>query len=172
IREITVREPMLTVVSVNRQTAAGDDTVSPLIAAAAEALGARAHIVRASVAAGALENALRDGSADAVVTIGGTGEGRGDRAVAVTGGYGAVALHGMAIRRGETAALASVGARPVLMLPGRLDAALAVWLLVGRPMIARLTGFSGTGRTFTAPLTRKLVSSIGLADVAFVLLSA
>ena len=36
------------------------------------------------------------------------------------------------------------GTRPVLLLPGRLDAALAVWLVLGRRMLARLSG--GTAR--------------------------
>ena len=41
---------------------------------------------------------------------------------------------------GETAAFGFAGPRPVLLLPGRLDAALAVWLTLGRRMLARLAG--------------------------------
>ena len=37
----------------------------------------------------------------------------------------------MALSPGETAAFGFVGERPVLLIPGRLDAALAVWLMSG-----------------------------------------
>ena len=51
---------------------------------------------------------------------------------------GRLAVHGIALTPGETAALGFVGPRPVLMLPGRLDAALGVWLVVGRRILERL----------------------------------
>ena len=41
-------------------------------------------------------------------------------------------------RRARRRLLGFADARPVLLLPGRLDAALAVWLTVGRRMLARL----------------------------------
>ena len=44
-------------------------------------------------------------------------------------------MHGIALTPGETAAFGFVGSRPVLLLPGRLDAALAVWLTIGRRML-------------------------------------
>jgi|SRR5215207_2728882 len=168
VARVGVREPMVTIVSTNRQVSAAADAVAPLIAAALEAAGGRAHVMRASVAAGALESALLDGGADAVVTIGGTGQGRGDRAIAVASAHGEIAMHGMGIKPGDTAALASVGARPVLMLPGRLDAALAVWLLVGRRLLGCLTGDKGEEVPLTATLSRKIASTIGLAEVVLV----
>jgi molybdopterin biosynthesis enzyme len=172
--------------------AAATDTVAPLIAAAVEAAGGRAHIMRAASGPHALENALHDGAADAVIAIGGTGEGRGDRTVAIVAAHGELLLHGFGLKPGETAALGAVGARPVLMLPGRLDAAFAVWLAVGRRLLARLTGeFSAddasarsrksgkpaagknrvpafAGTTVRAPLARKIASTVGLAEVVFV----
>ena len=67
-----------------------------------------------------------------MVAIGGTGSGRNDASVRTLARVGQVAFHGIAIAPGETTALGFVGARPVLLLPGRMDAALAGWLTVGR----------------------------------------
>ena len=82
--------------------------------------------------------ALAADNADAIIAIGGTGSGRNDTSVQVLAREGRVAVHGIALAPGETAALGFAGTRPVLLLPGRLDAALAVWLMVGRRLLARL----------------------------------
>src|SRR5215510_6382511 len=102
---------------------------------------------------------------DAVIAIGGTGAGGRDRSVHVLSRVGRLDLHGMGIRPGETAALGTVRSRPVLVLPGRLDAALAAWLIVGRHLLARLTGRAGSDPAPKVALTRKVVSVIGLAEV-------
>jgi molybdopterin biosynthesis enzyme len=61
--------------------------------------------------------------------------------------------------------LGFVGNRPVLLVPGRLDAALAVWLLIGRPLAARLAGGSIDDLPITASLRRKVISTIGMTEV-------
>ena len=66
---------------------------------------------------------------------------------------------------GETTALGTVGARPVLLLPGRIDAALAGWLTVGRRMLARLAFRLIEDQPFAAELARKVASPLGLAEV-------
>jgi molybdopterin biosynthesis enzyme len=73
----------------------------------------------------------------------------------------------MALTPGETAALGFSGPKPVLLLPGRLDAALAVWLVVGRRMLARLAGATLGDRepAETITLARKVVSTVGLAEI-------
>ena len=73
---------------------------------------------------------------------------------------GTVAFHGIAITPGETTALRLVGARPVLLLPGRLDAALAGWLTIGRRMLARLAFRLIEEQPFTAELARKVASRL------------
>ena len=83
------------------------------------------------------ECALNDDSADMVVAIGGTGSGRNDESVRTLARVGKVQFHGIGIAPGETTALGFVGTRPVLLLPGRIDAALAGWLTIGRRMLAR-----------------------------------
>ena len=78
---------------------------------------------------------------------------------------GKVAFHGIGITPGETTALGFVGRRPVLLLPGRIDAALAGWLTVGRRMLARLAFRLIEEQPFTAELARKIASPLGLAEV-------
>ena len=53
----------------------------------------------------------------------------------------------------------------MLLLPGRLDAALSVWLTVGRRMLARLAGGGDNDPGATATLARKVTSTVGLAEV-------
>jgi molybdopterin molybdotransferase len=139
-----------------------------LLAAAIAAAGGDVKISHASAEREALERALADESADAVIAVGGTGAGRNDRAVRVLAGIGQVHIHGMGIRPGETAALGSVGRRAVLMLPGRLDAALAAWLLVGRRLLDRLTGATVRDASLAGTLSRKIVSTIGIAEMVVV----
>ena len=50
---------------------------------------------------------------------------------------GEVAIHGFGIAPGESAALGTAKGHPVLMLPGRLDAALAAFLVVGDALLRR-----------------------------------
>ena len=58
-----------------------------------------------------------------------------------------------------------MGPQPVLLVPGRLDAALAVWLTLGRHLVARLTGGFGDVLGTLALLTRKHASPLGLAEI-------
>jgi len=78
---------------------------------------------------------------------------------------GKVEAHGIAVYPGETAAFGFVGKRPVLLVPGRLDAALAVWVLLGRYLAARLAGSVITDLPVTATLRRKVTSSIGMTEL-------
>lgn len=112
-----------------------------------------------------LKRLLTRGQCDAIGVVGGTGMGRDDASVDQLARVGHVEIHGMGIRPGETAALGTVDGRPVLLLPGRLDAALAAWLLVGRRFHARLSGRSAADPAVTVKLARKIVSTIGLAEV-------
>src|SRR4051812_5472117 len=113
----------------------------------------------------ALEAALTDDGEDAIVVIGGTGSGRDDKSVRTLARVGKVEFHGIGITPGETTALGFVGKRPVLLLPGRIDAALAGWLTVGRRMLARLAFRLIEEQPFTAELARKVASPLGLAEV-------
>jgi hypothetical protein len=53
-------------------------------------------------------------------------------------------------------------------LPARLDAALAVWHVLGQAMLVRLAGSRGPLRLRTAKLTHKVTSTVGLSELVAV----
>lgn len=104
--------------------------------------------------------------ADAVIAIGGTGQGRDDCSVQTLAKAGRVVAHGIALSPGDTTAFGFVKSKPVLLLPGRLDAALAAWLALGRRVLARLTAHhQGHAAGETLPLARKVTSTVGMAEL-------
>jgi molybdopterin biosynthesis enzyme len=111
------------------------------------------------------DGALAETGSDAVIAVGGTGSGRKDSSVRAVARLGQVEAHGIAVSPGEAAALGFIGARPVLLIPGRIDAALAVWLLIGRHLCAKLSGGSVEDAPVMMPLKRKIASTIGLAEL-------
>lgn len=112
-----------------------------------------------------LEAALRDERADAVIAIGGTGSGRNDASVETLRQNGRVLYHGVGLMPGETSAFGFSGARPVLLVPGRIDAALSAWLLLGQKLFRQLSAAAGSDIFFAGTLTRKITSTIGIAEV-------
>ena len=133
VARVRVREPRLRVVRVRP----GDPIIDAAAALLAHAIAAAGGVALDDPAGGdglRLADALRREDADAVIAIGGTGCGRHDTSVATLARLGRVEAHGIAlVARRRPRLSASVGARPVLLLPGRLDGALAVWLLLGEP---------------------------------------
>jgi molybdopterin molybdotransferase len=119
--------------------------------------------------AGANMPALLSGAnADGFVIVGGTGTGRDDHAVTTLARIGKVEVHGVALSPGETTAFGITNSRPTLLLSGRLDAAIAAWLLVGRGMLARLRGGSDEEHGSTATLARKVASTVGITELVLV----
>ena len=108
---------------------------------------------------------------DLVSLVGGSGTGLRDVSVHLLAQAGKVAFHGIGIAPGETAAMGSINNASVLILPGRLDAAFAAWATLGEAIMAGLTGYTGSSPFFSAMLTRKVTSTIGLAEVVPVLLT-
>jgi molybdopterin biosynthesis enzyme len=151
LTRVTVRAPRVRVVSV------AADQAALAVARGVAALGANVIFVRD------LARALAE-DADAVVAVGGTGAGRKDESVEKLAQAGTVEIHGFGLSPGETSALGAVGARPVLLLPARLDAALAGFLAVGDALLRGLTG-APICPGMPVTLARKIVSTIGLAEV-------
>jgi molybdopterin biosynthesis enzyme len=112
-----------------------------------------------------IADVLAANDADVVVVIGGTGSGARDSSVTTLARIGRVACHGIGIAPGETAAVGEAHGKPVLIVPGRLDGALAAWLLVGRHLLGRLTGAAEAAAAARSRLTRKITSTVGLCDV-------
>jgi molybdopterin biosynthesis enzyme len=141
------------------------DAAAALVARAIVAAGGNALIDQAAAEAMPLAEAVNDEESDAIVVIGGTGSGRNDASVRMLASLGRVEAHGIALSPGETAAFGIAGSRPVLILPGRLDAALAAWLLIGSRMLERLAAGRQAPPALKARLARKAASSLGLAEV-------
>ena len=160
ISHVSVREPRIMVLPLRE----GDviDAAVGLVGGDIEGRGGAGH--RADCG-GKLATALATDNVDAIVAIGGTGQGRNDTSVQTLAGKGRLVAHGIALSPGETAAFGFVGPRPVLLLPGRLDAALSVWLVAGRRMLARLTDSRENEPGMAATLARKVTSTVGLAEV-------
>ena len=159
IAEVPIRSPRL---ALARATAAK----TPVLNAAQVTLSRCAANAGCAVSeASSLAEALSEGQCDAVIGIGGTGSGRRDDAVQELARRGRVEAHGIAICPGETAAFGFVGERPVLLVPGRLDSALGVWLLIGRHLTAKLAAGSIGDAPITASLRRKVTSTIGMTEM-------
>lgn len=164
IQRVPVRVPRVRVVSACEAADAVLDASATMIARLLVADGADPASARA-ISRGDLSAAFHDPNADAVVVIGGSGLGLADRSILTLAKAGRVETHGIALSPGETAAFGFEGSRPVLILPGRIDAALAVWLVLGRHLLAQLCGSPVPDRAFPARLTRKVASSLGLTEV-------
>jgi molybdopterin molybdotransferase len=111
------------------------------------------------------EHAFADTTSDAVVVIGGSGCGQRDRVVRALASTGDLVVHGIGLIPGETAAFGMIDTRPVLVLPGRLDAALAAWHMLGRAMLQKLAASTEDVLTARAKLSQKLSSPGGLAEL-------
>ncbi len=157
--ELNVREPRIWIA---RGRAATTPLIDAGLAMLARFVGQSGGAVHGEMTQ--LHEAVARDEADAVIAIGGTGGGRDDDSVRTLARLGRVEAHGIAISPGETAAFGFAGERPVLLMPARLDAALAVWLLIGRHLIAKLAGGAVDDRFAMLPLKRKVSSTIGLAE--------
>jgi molybdopterin biosynthesis enzyme len=170
VPRVAVRAPRLVVISANLFIDAVDDTVAPLLVRAIERDGGVADIARGALdGAPTLDRTLEEAhQADAVVIVGGSGGGGHDASVHTVARLGTVHVHGIGLMPGETAALGSLGARPALILPGRLDAALAAWLVLGRRLVMRLTGVDAMEPSMPVRVARKIASTVGIAEVVLV----
>lgn len=169
IDTVTVRAPRVSVVRNRPGSTRMVDAAREILIRAVVEIGGKPFGV-----AGILLASLDYEQPDLIVAIGGTGSGRGDDAVHTLGRYvsvrtpteyGRIECHGIAVSPGETAAFGFIGTRPVLLVPGRLDAALAVWLMIGRQIVAKLAGGKIADKPVLLPLKRKATSAIGLTDV-------
>lgn len=161
LSRVTVREPRIRVLPLRGSTIVV--AAARLIAADIDKRGGAAKLDDAGRDLGTV---LASESADAIIVIGGTGSGRNDTSVHTMARDCEVAVHGIAMTPGETAAFGFSGPRPILLLPGRLDAALAVWLLVGRRILDRLASAHPDREPVESlPLARKVTSTVGLTEL-------
>lgn len=160
---VALRRPRLSLIVVR---AAEADSLSPLLATLAARAGASIDAVIAADTPEAIADTLRQQTGNAILVLGGTGFGRQDHSAAGLSRAGKVQAHGIALKPGETAGFGTVGDRPVLLLPGRPDAALAAFLALARPLIEALSGAS-PDTPAVLPTLRKIASTIGLSEVVY-----
>jgi molybdopterin biosynthesis enzyme len=165
VRRVAIHEPRVRLVRARPADDAVIDAAMALIASEITTGGGHLLSAAAGAEGAGLELALADESADAIVAIGGTGSGQQDTSVFALARLGRVEAHGIALSPGETAALGFVGQRPVLLLPGRVDAALAAWLVIGRHLLGRLAASTENEPGTKVKLARKIASALGLAEV-------
>lgn len=91
----------------------------------------------------AVRHALADAAAsgaDLIVTSGGASVGEEDHVRAAVSELGAIDFWKLALRPGKPLALGAIGGSVVLGLPGNPVSAMVTFMLVGRPLVLRLSG--------------------------------
>ena len=162
IERVRIREPRLRIA---RAGPGPDRVLDAVVEIVTDAIGRAGALAVPAEMNATMAHALTHPDSDAVVIVGGTGCGRNDNAVTTLAAVGCLDVHGVALVPGETAAFGFVSNRPVLILPGRLDAALAVWHMLGQAMVSRLAANEERPLLRAAKLTRKVSSSAGLAEL-------
>jgi molybdopterin biosynthesis enzyme len=162
VTTVQIRAPRLRLL---RARPGGDAVIDAIAEFIADAVAAEGGIAVVHEPDARLEPGLTDASVDGVLAIGGTGSGRNDATVRTLAAVGEVVAHGIALMPGETTAFGMVGPRPVLALQGRLDAALAAWHMLGRIMLARLSGSHELPLLRTRTLTHKVSSTLGFSEL-------
>jgi molybdopterin molybdotransferase len=116
---------------------------------------------------GALREALASPGSDLILVAGGTGPGPGDEAAAALAEAGELAVHGVALRPGETAGTGRVNGVPVFLLPGPPAACLWAYEIIAGRALRLLAGLSPElpFPSVTLSAARKIVSEIGMVEV-------
>lgn len=116
----------------------------------------------------ALAEALAAGGSDIALLVGGTGPGHNDESAAALAAAGELAIHGVALRPGETVGLGrDASGAPVVLLPGSPATCLWSYELFAGRAIRRLGGRNPElpHRSFMMTTTRKIVSAIGMTEI-------
>jgi molybdopterin molybdotransferase len=164
LQGINVRRPRLRLVDIPANS--GRTNTVQLITELAGDAGASTTCAKASGRdAASIANAIEPGDCDLLVTIGGSGVGRSDAAIAALAARGGVIAHGIALQPGRTAAVGRIGKIPVVALPGAPDQALAAWWTLALPMLDRLSGLAQRAPV-TLLLAQKIASQVGIAEIA------
>jgi molybdopterin biosynthesis enzyme len=162
LETVTVRVPQLRIVIASDAAAAHAEMIRRWL----ETAGAKViDILAAPGDRSVLAMNYGRTGADLVVSLGGTGRGRNDCAVAALSDAGAVAVHGVALHPGESVAFGNVSSVPVLLLPGRVDALIAGMLALAVPALAGLSGLRSEERPSVHRLMEKVNSTVGLSEL-------
>jgi molybdopterin molybdotransferase len=142
-----------------------DAAVRLLVTAMLEAGGATVEVSAPSGSCPDLVGALEEADADLVVVLGASGPDPADHGPAALAEAGDLVAAGLALRPGEAGGCGHAGGRPVLLIPDRLEAALAMMLVFARPCLDLLQGAAPAPAMPPAPLLRRITSTVGLTDI-------
>jgi molybdopterin molybdotransferase len=163
LERLNVRRPRLRAVAI--PATSGHAATAQLISENARGAGASIAFVEAKARDPAsIATALDTASCDVLVTIGGSGVGRTDAAMAALARRGEVLAHGIALQPGKTSAVGRIGKIPVIALPGAPDQALAAWWTLALPVLDWLSGLWPRQRLIL-PLQRKIASTVGITEI-------
>jgi molybdopterin biosynthesis enzyme len=157
VARVPVRTPTVRIVQVR-----ADDAVASAITVMLAGLITRHGTEKLSP--DSTEATFQNPQEDAIIVVGGSGAGPHDNSVRALARAGRVVAHGIGLSPGETSAFGFIGSTPVLIVQGRLDAALAVWHVLGARIMSRLSGCTDTPVVRHAKLARKIASTIGLVE--------
>jgi molybdopterin molybdotransferase len=161
LQTLSLRRPRLRLINIP----ANSGTTAQLISECASGAGVDVVTAEAKGRDGeSIARQIEADSCDLLVTVGGSGVGRGDAAVIALARCCDAIAHGIALQPGRTAAVARIGKVPVIALPGSADHALAAWWTLALPVLDRLSGRQPRER-LTLPLARKIASSVGIAEI-------
>lgn len=164
-KEVMVRSPALRLIDLAPTNEA--KLVVEFIAALAQEAGARVAIEQATRNVQAITAALAHTCSDLVILVGGTGAGRTDCVARALAEAGTLIAHGIALQPGETTAIAKCGTVPVVALPELPSHALSAYLALVQPLIDHLSARLPR-QGVTLPLSRKIASAVGIAEIALV----
>src|SRR5271154_346566 len=164
---MVVRRPLVRIVSAPGSLTT--DSNGPMCRALVERDGGVVDdIVAAERTRQGIRGALETEGIDIVLVIGGTGPGAGDHAAAALAEAGDLAIHGIALRPGETAGLGRTRREvPVILLPGSPAACFCAYERLAGRAIRRLGGHDPAPpyRPRVMRTARKIVSAIGMTEI-------
>lgn len=146
----------------------GPETLGAMLAALVARDGGVAELVGPLPAdRAALAAAYAAPGADLLISAGRTGVGEDDVAPLALADAGMLALHGVALRPGDSAALGTAGGVPAVLLPGEPMACLTAYELLAGRAVRRLAGRDPAlpHPAVPAVAVRKLVSEIGCTEL-------
>ncbi|EGP08196.1 molybdopterin biosynthesis protein [Bradyrhizobiaceae bacterium SG-6C] len=163
INRLQVRSPRVCVIDVAATD--GSTASSQFVLEFAESAGARTVGLQTKGRdAAAISALISKADCDLLVTVGGTGLGRGDAAIEALVTRGARLAHGLALQPGRTAAVGKIGTMAVIAAPGAPDQALSICLTLVQPALDLLTG-RGPRHKVIRSLARKISSTVGMTEV-------
>ena len=164
-----VRRPRVRIVQSGMPRAGAADSNGPMLSTLIERDGGTV-LERGAIShsRSELAEALGADGSDIILVVGGTGPGSEDESAAALAATGEVAIHGVALKPGETAGLGRTAAgAPVVLLPGSPAACLWCYELLAGRAIRRLGGRDASPpyRSRMMMTARKIVSEIGMTEI-------